>query len=220
MPPRTDSKNEGRTDHIRFTLLLPLLSILSWVCFVAVPVTVDELQLRDPHKLTQRIPQDLPGQKASHIALWFNGIDVPANFVELPIDRLLPTWPETWYPDGFTVSSWRAVTFPFYALPFWWFAGLGLDTLFRRRHLAWPVLVLGSALCMVSALGAVALTQAGERPFDAPGVDLPVVIGAYLWALLFAAFPVAWALHRRSKGRVAIGDGAASSTTPQESRAE
>ncbi len=193
----TSSDRKGRTDRIRFTVLLPLLSIISWVCFIAVPVTVGALQLGDPHEGAHHAFLDHTAEKVPHVALWFNGVDLPANFVELPVDRLLPAWPDTWYPAGFTVFTWRAVTFPFYALPFWWFVGLGLDTLFGRRRLVWPVLLLGSMLCILCAAGAIALTQEGERPFDAPGVHLPIIVGAYLWAFLFAAFPTAWLVRRR-----------------------
>lgn len=194
--------SRGPTNRIRFIVLLPLLSILSWVCIIAVPVTVGVLQLHNSHNDANHALLDHTGEKVPHIALWFNGIDLPANVVELPIDRLLSTWPDTWYPAGFTVFSWRAVTFPFYALPFWWFIGLGSDTLLGRRRLAWPVLLLGSTLCLLCLLGAIASTQEGERPFDAPGVHLPIVVGAYLWALMFGAFPAAWLGHLRSTGRV------------------
>jgi hypothetical protein len=189
--------NHTGDSRIRFTLLLPLLSLTAWICLVAVPATVGDLLLRDPHKLFQPRRLDHTGEKVPHAALWFNGIDMPANFVELPIDRLLPAWPDTWYPEGFTVFSWRAITFPFYSLPFWWFAGLGLDTLFGNRHLRWPVLLLGSALWSCFVLFAVLYANTSERPFDAPGVHLPIVLGTFLWAILFTAFPAAWLLRRR-----------------------
>ena len=77
-------------------------------------------------------------------------------------------------------------------------AGFGLDALLKRRPLRWPVLVLGSVLWVVFVVMAIAFTNTRERPFDAPGVNLPITVGGYLWALLFAAFPTAWLLQRRS----------------------
>jgi hypothetical protein len=48
---------------------------------------------------------------------------------------------------------------------------------------------------------AVAFTNTRDRPFDAPGVNLPITVGGYLWAILFAAFPAAWLLQRRASTR-------------------
>lgn len=203
MPAGPNPINQKRGGHIRFALLLPLLSIASWVCFIAVPATTGDLPLHDSHTHSHYSWLDHTGEKIPHAALWFNGIDMPANFVELPIDRVLPAWPDTWYPAGFTVFSWRAVTFPFYALPFWWFAGVGLDALFRNRHPRWPVLLLGSVLWIAFALLAVASGSTSERPFDAPGVHLPIVVGGFLWAFLFTSFPATWLLRRRVANKIA-----------------
>jgi hypothetical protein len=120
-----------------------------------------------------------------------NGVMLPANSIELPIDRLLPAWPDTWHPSNFSVFSWRAITFPIYCLPFWWFAGYGADALFKRRRPRWPTLLTGTLLCTLFALLTIGFCVS-PSPYSEPAVNIPLIIGGVLWTVLFATFPSTW----------------------------
>jgi hypothetical protein len=202
--------------RVPFTVLLPLLSLLSWVGCVAVPATFYDMLLTGKARLSQdqrarfggpaapihqaQILAFAAGIENTRAAYWLNGINLPAIFVELPIDRCLPDWPDTWYPPYFTLFSWRALTFPLYSIPFWWFAGLGMDAVFGRRNSRWPVLTIGTVvftLFLVLCIG-LTVTRGVE---DDPAVTRPILAGCILWPLLFSAFPIAWirkGLNRRA----------------------
>lgn len=199
-----------KSRRIPFTLLLPLMSLAMLVTLVALPVTMAYLNLHDPQvrrNLDQFVP--VPNSEArmlrfaasiesSRIADFINGIDVPANFIELPIDRLLPAWPDTWHPQGFTVFSWRALTFPIYSLPFWWLAGFGIDSLSQRRHPRWPALLGGTIVFAAWATVCIGLTITMDvDDLHTANVEHPIMFGLWTWTILLAAFPLAWLANAR-----------------------
>jgi hypothetical protein len=192
--------------RIPFTTLLPLFSLTIFIALVALPATFTYLDVQQsppgfskpPTKQHPSFKETLRYVAASEpesFANAINGIDVPANFVEMPIDGFSKAWPDTWSPDGLTVSDWRAITFPIYTLPFWWFAGFGLDTLLNRHHPRWPVLLIGTILFAVFFLLTliVSFTKGVETDRS---VTVPIVVGCIVWNLFFATFPVAWVLRR------------------------
>ena len=200
--------------RIPCTLLLPLFSLTLFVVLVALPATLTYIglhQLTPPRFATAAqqhlsVEQTLISVAASEpksFANLLNGIDMPANFVELPIDKCSSAWPDTWYPPGLSVFTWRAISFPFYSLPFWWFAGFGLDILLKRRHSRWPVLLVGTLVFALFALLAVmlSLTHGVE---DDRAVTIPIRIGEILWTLLFASFPAAWIRRRLERLTIVV----------------
>lgn len=206
--------------RIPWAILLPLLSLVSWVCLVTIPISLDDMLLREDPEQSEKMLSDLktlhdPTESQVFVFAasidrgpahyWINGIDLPANFVELILDRASKMWPDTWHPEGFTVFSWRAITFPIYSLPFWWFAGFGLDAMLKRRHPRRWVLLLGSALFLVFLALAV-LNAGSSHPVEEPEVSLPITVGVWLWTLLFGCFVVASVGRLRSwrKSRHAI----------------
>jgi hypothetical protein len=193
-------------------VLLPLLSLTLFVALVALPATFTclDLQQLPPHASNQEAQQhsslketlrSVAASEPESFADFLNGIDVPANFVELPVDRFSKDWPDTWHPDGLTVFDWRAITFPIYTLPFWWFAGFGLDTLLKHRHPRWPALLVGTILFSIFFLLTLGMKLSPGVETDR-AVTVPILVGCILWTLLFATFPVAWIL--RGLGRRAL----------------
>lgn len=123
----------------------------------------------------------------SHI---IQALHIPAFSVEVIVDHLTGAWPSTATPHGLDFLTWRALIFPIYCLPFWWFAGLGFDALTGRRSRRWPVLLSGAVLsgfCVFLFLGLRFALSAEERE----GIVYPLW-GFALWAALFAVFPAAW----------------------------
>jgi hypothetical protein len=186
-------------------MLLPLFSLTLFVALVALPATFTYLDLQQSppdlsrqetqqHSSLKETLRSVAASEPESFADFLNGIDVPANFVELPIDRFSNAWPDTWHPDGLTVFDWRAITFPIYTLPFWWFAGFGLDTLLKRRRPRWPVLLVGTILSALSLFLTIGMSLANGIETDR-AITVPILIGGILWNLLFATFPVAWILR-------------------------
>jgi hypothetical protein len=132
--------------------------------------------------------------------------NLPAMSVEAAISGIARSWPESWRPKTFGPTTeglllWRALISPIYCLPFWWFAGLGLDAAFIRRRLRWPVLLLGTILFALFAILGISLVFTIEhREVQDMGF---VFYGFVLWSALWAAFPVAWlrAFFQRRKLR-------------------
>jgi hypothetical protein len=90
--------------------------------------------------------------------------------------------------------TWRALIFPVYALPAWWFAGVCLDALLGRRRLHWvPALLalLFFGFCAVMTV-MFSLQNRLEDSFD-----IWIGLGSVLWTGLFALAPVAWWRQRR-----------------------
>jgi len=123
-------------------------------------------------------------------------LNIPGVAVELLIDLPL-TFPESWHPAHLDLFEWRALVFPFYCLPFWWFAGLGIDGLLRKRILRWFALMPGTLLAAFFLTGALAgifgttAADRGDSKYDA------MMCGVLLWTLLFAGFPASWIRNRR-----------------------
>jgi|GEM_PF-5663769 len=119
--------------------------------------------------------------------------NLPAASIELAISALAGSWPDMWRPKAFGpggILLWRALISPIYCLPFWWFAGLGLDAAFAHRRLRWPVLLLGTILFALFATLGIGLAFTIERgEFQESGV---MFCGFALWSALWATFPATW----------------------------
>jgi hypothetical protein len=134
--------------NLRFSLALPLFSLLLAVVCVGsfVPgmirlnrdlqqppanlepsLTLDPAAIGEIARFEQRTHDAIPTplQAAAYL-------NAPAMLVELPID-FFTTWPDSWHPNlpypFDDIWFWRAVTWPFYALPLWWLAGRAMDAL-------------------------------------------------------------------------------------------
>jgi hypothetical protein len=96
-------------------------------------------------------------------------------------------------PSAFSVQTWHTVTIPFFCLPAWWFAGLGMEGALTRKRLHWALRSVGLTLsCACIALVICILTS---PPADIEDL-LPFMPGAIFWAVAFGLFPLNWLLQR------------------------
>jgi hypothetical protein len=197
-----------RTSHIRFSFLLPLGELLIWLILVPVPATLLYLSLQSQfHSADQvvfgsmrmsytearRIACQGPALRASH---FIAALNTPAFLIEFLISIPI-SWPSSWHPEGMTPDVWRALSFPFFALPAWWFAGRSIDACLLRQRPNWAITVIAilfSTLFVILFCG----LRFGLSTPERDGVTFPLW-GFPLWAALFAVYPAAWIRSRRRR---------------------
>jgi hypothetical protein len=194
-----------RGDRISFSQLLPLIDLALLVILVFVPITLTALRIYEAsngapyiHLHADSYDLDLPRSQiipwAIRMATEPRAYTVKAiNFPGIVFDTLisLPTsWPSMWHPQALLLETWDALVYPFFALPFWWMVGCGLDVIFRKERLHWSLLLLGTLLCVVCLV-----CTLGFR-FGLPAADRAdsdgLVVGALGWTIGFAILPAAW----------------------------
>jgi hypothetical protein len=197
-----------------FTVLLPLCELILWIVLIAIPATMNFLNLKQiahgsltAHIDLRNFSVDIPRHQflsfafssaTNNKAHAITAINIPGIIPEI-LFSLVTSWPQSWHPAGWILDSWRALIFPFYCLPAWWFAGLGFDSLLGWRRLHWGALLSGSiffVLFVTLFLGFGFGLSASER---ADRDSQWILWGTGLWALLFATFPCAWLRQRRSR---------------------
>ena len=212
---RVHRRWEGILKDRSFSFYLPLLSLILWIILVAVPATVAYINVSEngtEHFHSKSLPESevlkLPWQekipfygRRGCVRTSYHAIMIlyePGIFGEMVSS--VRTWPDSWYPKGFLLESWRSLTFPFFCLPMWWLrVGKGLDVVLRDRRLHWSTLtfstLLGGILYIVISFAVSVGVPASDRTMWVTG-------GAVLWAALFAVFPLAWILQtlRRRQG--------------------
>jgi hypothetical protein len=201
--------------RIAFSLLLPILSLALWVSLVAVPTTLSYISLlQSAHHVSvvtiqkggfvTTVPHEhlfrfAAASATFRFAHFIEAINLPAFSIDLLISRFSSSWPSTWMPSGIPFESWRAIAYPFYCLPFWWFTGLGLDALLKRRHLHWPVLLLGTLLCSFFLFLFLGL-RFGLSAEEREGMTYPFW-GFGLWVVLLGIFPATWLRQKLASRR-------------------
>jgi len=194
-----------RKPSISFSVLLPLLALMVWA--VLVPTETAYIYLR-LSQLSPRSPRlefnidryriAIPRNRLLSFALMgvattqshlVTAANLPGTAGEILIS--LPTsWPNSWRPHTFSLDSWRCLSWPFFCLPAWWFAGRGIDALLGWHRPRWWTLLIGSLL--FAAFAALFFGfRFGMSAEERSGTTW-VLWGCALWALLFATFPVAW----------------------------
>ncbi|NUQ29645.1 MAG: hypothetical protein HOQ35_14185 [Acidobacteriaceae bacterium] len=116
-------------------------------------------------------------------------LDFPGVIGEILIS-LPTTWPATYHPSHLMMDTWRDLTYPIFSLPFWWFAGTGWDTLFYRRRIRWPFLLLGTLLSVLFIVAYFGLKSAMD-PSEQEGMGFHLW-AVMLWGFLFLSMPIAW----------------------------
>jgi hypothetical protein len=129
--------------------------------------------------------------------VWY--LNMPACLVEIGIS--LPTsWPESYRPawswpvglDGF-----RALTWPIWALPFWLFAGRGIDSLLQRTSIsAFEAFFMGLVGLCFGVLSVALACNPG--PIDEAYMRWMALPGL-MWAALSVICQIAWWRQRRAK---------------------
>jgi hypothetical protein len=133
-------------------------------------------------------------------------LNLPAGLVQLPYAIFSPEH-TNWMPAGMDFKVWRAVTWPFIGLVFWWLPGRGIEALSAIKYrqllprIGWAETIVGF---LVMAAGATLLIGFLFVP-PADRADLKKFAAAGgLWALLGGLSVVAriaqWRLRRKRAG--------------------
>jgi hypothetical protein len=78
-------------------------------------------------------------------------LNAPAKFVEIVVSVLVSRT-GNWYPASFLRSTWRSLIYPIYALPAWFYVGLGIDALLGRSRIRQRNMILSLILALASAV--------------------------------------------------------------------
>jgi hypothetical protein len=197
-------------ERIPFSHLLPLIDLALLVILVFVPITFTALHLYQAsngsssvHIHSGEFEMTFP---RSQIIPWairaatvprahtMMAINLPGVLIQALISLPAHTSPpSTWHPQALALETWRALVFPFFALPFWWLVGCGLDALLSKERLHWSLLLIGTLLsiaCLTLALG----SRFGMSEAERIGSDW-YIRGFIGWTIGFATLPVAWILQ-------------------------
>jgi hypothetical protein len=199
-------------DRISFSHLLPLIDLTLLVILVFVPITLTALRLYEAangassiHLHAGEIDVDLP---RSQIIPWairvatvprapvIMAINLPGVLIQTLISLPAHTSPPpTWHPQALALETWQALVFPFFALPYWWLVGCGLDALVSKERLHWSLLLIGTLLCM-TWLSITCLTLALGFRVDFSAAERAgsgwFIRGFIGWTIGFAILPLAW----------------------------
>jgi hypothetical protein len=118
-------------------------------------------------------------------------LNAPAMLVEIPY-AMLGSKHSAWSPRGFDFDLWRAVTWPFGGLVFWWIAGRAIDALIaaRRRLIAPSITWTETGVGVLSLASGVILCALSVmiRMESNPIVSWQLVaLAGAIWSLLGAA---------------------------------
>jgi hypothetical protein len=196
---------------LQFSLVLPLICLVIWVTAVLVPTTVIFLQMKSrangAGSLTIRtatieatIPPDDFFPFALHgatirTAKAVAGINVPGLFIEAGLSSVT-SWPHRLYPSRYLLESWRALVFPIYALPAWWYAGRGIDGFVGRVRLR-VVETIVSTLVSLAFIGLGVGLQFGLSQSERDADLIWFTCGLIFWGALIAIEPAGWLRQRR-----------------------
>jgi hypothetical protein len=212
-PGKCDKLLAVKITHISFGLLLPIIELTIWTILVpsysgslyyrlrqasrgSEQVNIRsgemEMRLRKDRWLSFAIAS-LPPRRARAVV----ASNLPGVLPEVLVSLLTPQ-PGKWHPSAISLDAWRAHTLPFYCLPFWWLAGLGLDGLLWKRRLHWAALSVAVVLFLIFAvlLSAYFITAPRDES------DLRWLMpGVGLWTALFGLVSLNW-LRRKSDGAI------------------
>jgi hypothetical protein len=117
-------------------------------------------------------------------------INLPGALIQKLISLSSRTSWRGWHPQALALETWRVLVFPFFALPFWWLVGCGLDALLNKEHLHWSPLLTGTllfGLCLAALSSLYFPMPAEDR------IDLPLWRSSFAgWTIGFATSPIAW----------------------------
>jgi hypothetical protein len=192
-------------DRLPFSHLLPLIDLALLVILVFVPITMSALHLYSASK----------GSDSVHIHSGAIEIAIPRSqivpwairdstmaqaqrmmMINLPgaLFQGLISLPSSernhsgWHPQALTLETWQALVFPFFALPFWWLVGCGLDSLIYKERRHWSLLLLGTLLfgfCFAANFTHDPNAPAGYE-------DVWLFRALIAWTVGFATLPAAW----------------------------
>lgn len=202
--------------RIPASLLLPVLVLALWVMIVAVPITLSYVSLQQAAHGAPTVNITTPfrydsvprshffsyaaDRSTARFGKAMTALNLPAATIDIPMSRLTPSWPMDWTPAGLNWEAWRAISYPLYCLPFWWFGGVGLDGLLKRRRLRWPTCLIGTLFFAFFLFIALGLT------FGLPAKDhedMPyIILGLWFWVLFYISLPATWIMQWRSSRKL------------------
>jgi hypothetical protein len=132
-------------------------------------------------------------------------LDFPVVIAQIPYILANPEKRE-WTPRGMLTETWRALSWPFAGIVFWWYAGRGIEAVrAARRSIAVPRMTLAETasaavlLCigLATLVGLITSTPDDRRDYQ----FLSLLAGGLLWGIL-ASFTVAarilqWRMKKR-----------------------
>jgi hypothetical protein len=132
-------------------------------------------------------------------------LNVPSMVFELP-HAIFSSDHSAWSPRGFDFRLWRAITWPFGGILFWWIAGRGIDSLLAaRRRLITPSITWAETgvgvLSLASGVLLCGISVASRMDDDHLTASWQLIgLAGTMWVLLgtatIAARFVQWRLRR------------------------
>jgi hypothetical protein len=133
-------------------------------------------------------------------------LNMPAGAIQLPYAIFFSPDKTEWNPSSAESSLWRAVTWPFLCLPFWWIAGRAVDALVAIKNgkytprIGWTETILGFLLLATGAIAFAGLLF-GLTEADKNFELIPVLAGCGLWTMLGSLSVIArfrqWRLRKK-----------------------
>jgi len=128
-------------------------------------------------------------------------LNLPVMLLALPYAILNPAKTE-WVPRGMDFEAWRAISWPFVGLIFWWIVGLGIEALLSARQgvihpgIGWTQTAVGLVVLASGTLALIAfLGASGER-------DLSWAAAGAVWMVLGGATVGARVAQWRLRARI------------------
>lgn len=197
-----------REDRIPLSHILPVIDLALLVVLVFVPITMTSIHLYQASKgadpihihfgqfesivprgqiVPWAIQMETLARAHTMMAINLPGVLIQA-LISLPTSRNL-----SWHPAALLLDTWRALVFPFFALPFWWLVGRGLDAIVTKERLHWLLLLAGTVLFALCLSAVVAYS------FPMSARDREELIwsmkGFTGWTIAFAVLPIAWIMQ-------------------------
>ncbi len=133
-------------------------------------------------------------------------LNLPALLAELPT-ALVSDDRSSWSPSGMDFRVWRALSYPFVGVFFWWLIGRGADALRSAAQLKWPETAFAAVLLVTGILFCIGWFT-GTTAEDRADANLHWIgLGVLLWLLLEAIPVTAGALQLRARRRSNGGRG-------------
>jgi len=128
-------------------------------------------------------------------------LDFPVLIAQLPYVLMSPTRRE-WVPKGMFPDIWRAVSWPFAGIFFWWLLGRSVEALFAARqsvvrpHINWAETTFAGILFIVGLVALAGILT--STPDDRRDLQFMAwVAGGLLWGILASATIAARFMQRR-----------------------
>jgi hypothetical protein len=124
--------------------------------------------------------------------------NMPGMWAEVATSR--HTWPYSWFPPGFAdLDTWRALLWPFAALPFWFCAGRGMDYFLYRCHapprIGRLTFLLGLLVALFGAMIVPVGLSAGKTAAQPLALDRALTGAGACWFVLGSVCCAAWVVQ-------------------------